>query len=54
MRYSYADMAELVDARVLGTRDFGRGGSSPLIRTILRVGKASGSGSQTGHPNFYK
>ena len=47
VRYSYADMAELVDARVLGTRDFGRGGSSPLIRTILRVGKASGSGSQT-------
>ncbi len=47
MRYSYADVAELVDALVLGTSDFGRGGSSPFIRTILRVGKASGSGSQT-------
>ena len=47
MRYSYADVAELVDALVLGTSDFGRGGSSPFIRTSLRVGKASGSGSQT-------
>ena len=29
----FADMAELVDALVLGTSDFGRGGSSPFIRT---------------------
>jgi hypothetical protein len=40
-------MAELVDALVLGTSVERRGGSSPLIRTSLRVGKASGSGSQT-------
>ena len=28
-------MAELVDALVLGTSGFGRGGSSPFTRTIL-------------------
>ena len=43
-------MAELVDALVLGTSDFGRGGSSPLIRTIYWVGKAGGSGSRTVNP----
>ncbi len=37
----------MVDASVLGTDAERRGGSSPFIRTILRVGKASGSGSQT-------
>ena len=31
----YADMAELVDALVLGTSVERRGGSSPLIRTSL-------------------
>ena len=31
----FADMAELVDASVLGTDVERRGGSSPLIRTII-------------------
>ena len=30
-----AGVAELVDALVLGTSGFGRGGSSPFTRTIL-------------------
>ena len=36
----HADVAELVDALVLGTSDFGRGGSSPFIRTrIIRYSR---------------
>ena len=31
-----AGVVELVDTQVLGTCDFGRGGSSPFTRTIFR------------------
>ena len=33
----YAQVAELVDALVLGTSDLGRGGSSPLLGTRKAV-----------------
>lgn len=31
-----AGVVELVDTQVLGTCDFGRGGSSPFTRTIIK------------------
>ena len=33
----YADVVELVDTRALGARALGREGSSPFIRTIVKL-----------------